>query len=112
MAKIKSPDELSKQTSKKESEINKEVYIKATEIINQKLQGLPVSKDTLQTALKICQLQSRFKSSENNERNVDLSRARFGYQLAKDYGLPQNKKDKEKIIKLVAPDVRLLEAIK
>jgi exonuclease I len=107
MAKIKSEQELKEQLSKKESEITKEAFVKAIDIVSQQLNGIAVNKDNAKMALAIVQTQPKLLAAENKAEDVKLQRDKFKYSLIKDYGLPENKAEKERLVKLISPELKL-----
>lgn len=107
MAKIKSEQELKEQLSKKESEITKEVFVKAIDIVSQQLNGIAVNKDNAKMALAIVQTQPKLLAAENKAEDVKLQKDKFKYALIKDYGLPENQKEKGELIKIISPDLKL-----
>jgi hypothetical protein len=107
MAKIKSEQELKEQLFKKESEITKEVFVKAIDIVSQQLNGIAVNKDNAKMALAIVQTQPKLLAAENKAEDVKLQKDKFKYTLIKDYGLPENQKEKGELLKIISPDLKL-----
>ena len=108
MAKIKELN-MTEELAKSELELLKPAYVRAVNLMEQALDGLPVNKDNQTNARLIITQYRGTLQAVNNRRTRDLTDKKFNYMLLNQFGSEQHKKKLKEVFSKQFKDIKIIE---
>ena len=105
------PVDIKKDLNSNELELIKPLFVKAKNLIEQHLAGLPVNKDRTQSARLIITQYRGLLQAENNRKQLFLNSKRFDLNLLNQFGDEVQKKQLKAIFKKQFKDIKIIEKL-